>query len=37
MDYGFVRGKDTIKNETGPLITNKDGFNCYLLIVDEFS
>ena len=37
MDYGFVRGSTTFKNETGPLITSKEGFNCYLLIVDEFS
>ena len=36
MDYGFVRGKTTIKNESSTLITSKDGFNCYLLVVDEF-
>ena len=37
MDYGFVRGNTTIKNETGPLITSKEGYNCYLLIADEYS
>ena len=37
MDYGFVRGNDTIKNEHGPLITSKNGYNCYLMIVDEYS
>ena len=37
MDYGFVRGKTTFKNEDGPLLTSKDGFNCYLLAVDEYS
>ena len=37
MDYGLVRGNNTIKSKTGPLITNKDGLNCYLLIVDKFS
>ena len=26
----------TIKNQNGPFLTSKDGFNCYLLIVDEF-
>ena len=37
MDYGFVRGKKVIKSEDGPLVTSKEGFNCYLLIADEFS
>ena len=37
MDYGFVRGAHTTKNEDGPLITSKQGYNCYLLIADEFS
>ena len=37
VDYGFVLGNDTIKSKIGPLITIKDGFNCYLLIVDKFS
>ena len=37
MDYGFVRGEKTFKNENGALITNKEGYNCYFLIVDEFS
>jgi len=37
MDYGFVKGKTTVKNENALPITSKDGFNCYLLVVDEFS
>ena len=37
MDYGFLRGTQTTKNENGPLITSQDGYNCYLLIVDEYS
>ena len=37
MDYGFVRGKDTIKNEDGPLITSNDGYNCYLMTIDKYS
>ena len=37
MDYGFVRGKEVIKNEDGPLITSKEGYNCYLLVADEHS
>ena len=37
MDYGFVRGKLAIKNENGSLTTSKDGYNCYLLIVYEYS
>ena len=37
VDYGFVRGKEFFKSEDGPLITSKDGYNCYLLIVDEHS
>ena len=36
MEYGFVQGKTAIKNESGILITSKNGFNCYLLVVDEF-
>ena len=37
MDYGFVRGKDTSKQEDVLLITSKDCYNCYLLISDEYS
>ncbi len=37
MDYGFVRGASAVKNENGSLITSNDGYNCYLLIADEFS
>ena len=45
MDYGFVRGKEILEddkppspdNTHEPLMTSKDGYNCYLLIVDEFS
>lgn len=36
MDYGFVRGSDfSQKNEEGKLITSKDDYNAYLLIVDK--
>lgn len=37
MDYGFVRGKTTFKNEEGQLLTSKDGFNCYLLVAEEYT
>ena len=37
MDYGFVRGEKTFKNEDGPLITSKEVYNCYFLIADEYS
>jgi len=37
MDYGLVRDKQTTKIENGPLITSHDGYNCCLLIVDEYS
>ena len=37
MDYGFVRGKFAEKNKDGTLITSKNGYNCYLLIQDEYS
>ena len=37
MDYGFVRGKVVIKKEDVPLITIKEDYNCYLLIVDKYS
>ena len=36
MDFGFVRGSTyTIKQENGPTITSKDGYNSYLLIIDR--
>ena len=36
MDFGFVRGSTyTIKQEHGPTITSKDGYNSYLLIIDR--
>ena len=36
MDFGFVRGSTyTIKQEDGPTITSKDGYNSYLLIIDR--
>lgn len=35
MDYGFVCFKETTKQEDVPLLTRKDGFDCYLLIVDN--
>ena len=37
MDYCVIRGAHTTKNEDGLLITSKEGYNCYLLIADEFS
>ena len=37
MDYALVRGEKTTKNENGPLITSRAGYNCYLLIVDGYS
>ena len=36
MDFGFVRGSNyTVKQEHGPTITSKDGFNSYLIAVDR--
>ena len=36
MDFGFVQGSTyTIKQEDGPTITSKDGYNSYLVIVDR--
>ena len=36
MDFGFVRGSTyTLKQENGPTITSKDGYNSYLIIVDR--
>ena len=37
MDYGFVRGENTIKNEHRPLITSNNSYNFYLMIIDEYS
>ena len=37
MDFGFVRGETMYKNEDGTLLASKGGFNCYLIIADEFS
>ena len=37
VDYGFVRGKEVIKNGDGPVITSKEGYNYYVLVVDEYS
>ena len=37
MNYGFVRGLTTIINEFGPLVISKEGYNCYLLVADEYS
>ena len=38
MDFGFVRGSDfKTKNDDGRIITSRDGYNCYLIIVDKFS
>ena len=36
MDFGFVRGSAyTIKQEEGPTVTSKDGYNSYLIIIDR--
>ena len=36
MDFGFVRGSTcTKKQEDGPTITSKNGYNSYILIVDQ--
>ena len=37
MYFGFVRGEFRLKQEGGPLIISKDGFNAYLLIMDVYS
>ena len=45
MDYGFVRGREILEDDNAPSpdnthkprMTSKDGYNCYLFIVDEFS
>ena len=37
MDFDFVRGKEITKNEDGPLITSKEGYNCYVSITHKFS
>ena len=37
MDYGFLRGGVVIKQEDGPLVTSKEDYNCYLIIVNEYS
>ena len=37
MDYGFICSTDATNTEDGPLVTNKNSYNCYLLIVDKFN
>jgi len=39
MDFGFVRGSDFKKKEEedGRIITCRDGYNSYLIIVDRYS
>ena len=38
MDFGFVRGsKYKAVNEKGKIVTSKDGYNSYLIIVDAFT
>ena len=38
MDFGFVRGSDFhMKDVDGRIITSRDGYNSYLIIVDKFS
>ena len=36
MGFGFVRGSDySVKKESGPIMTSIDGFNSYLVIIDQ--
>ena len=38
MDFGFVRGSDfKVKEGDGRIITSRDGYNSYLIIVDKYS
>ena len=38
MDFGFVRGPDfSTEDENDKILTSIDGYNSYLLIVDETS
>lgn len=38
MDYGFVRGSDFKEvNEKGSIVTSRDGYNSYLIIVDAYT
>jgi len=38
MDFGFVRGSDFKQKESdGKIITSKDGYNSYLVVVDRYS
>ena len=38
MDFGFVRGSDFKNKESdGKIITSRDGYNSYLIIVDKYS
>ena len=35
MDYGFIKGEE--KAGKRKIVTSRDGYNCYLIIVDEFT
>ena len=38
MDFGFVRGSEfKEKEEDGRIVTSRDGYNAYLIIVDKYS
>ena len=38
MDFGFVRGSDfKRKGDDGRIITSRDGYNSYLIIIDRYS
>ena len=38
MDFGFVRGSDyKHTNEKGKIVTSRDGYNSYLIIVDAYT
>ena len=37
MDFGFVCGDTVTKSKDSPLLTSNEGYNCYLLIADEYS
>lgn len=38
MDFGFVRGTEyKSRNEKGTMVTSRDGYNSYLIIVDSYT
>ena len=36
MDFGFVRGNTILEDKYGKLITSKDGYTWYLLVLNKF-